>query len=71
MTGDAACGSREGVCAIDEREVAERLGKVAELPAGRRVVLLGEQAEIVAVGEQPLEQRGGLVQSAGDSIGIA
>ena len=41
----------------DQREVAERLREVADLPPPRHVVLLGEQAEIVGQADQPLEQR--------------
>jgi len=33
---------------VHQREVAERLGKVAELAAGHRVVLLCEQTDVVA-----------------------
>ena len=33
---------------VDEADVAERLGEVAHQPAQRRVVLLGQQAQIVA-----------------------
>ena len=41
----------------DEGEVAERLREVADLPAARDIVLLGQQAEIVAQADEPLEQR--------------
>ena len=46
---------------VDEREVRERLREVAELPARSRVVLLGEQADVVAEVEQPLEELARLV----------
>ena len=48
----------------DEREVGERLREVAELAAGDRVVFLGEQADVVAEVEQPLEQLARLVVPA-------
>src|SRR5947207_540959 len=40
----------------DEREVGECLREVADLPVAGGVVLLGVQAEVVAQGEEPLEQ---------------
>src|SRR6185437_13717630 len=51
-------GMRAGQVAggIDEADVAERLRRVAQLPAGGRVVLLAEQSEIIAEAEKPLEQ---------------
>ena len=41
---------------LDQRHVAEGLREVADLPAVARVVLLAEQPDIVAHGQQPLEQ---------------
>ena len=41
---------------VDQREVGERLREVAELAAGDRVVLLGQQADVVAQAEQALEE---------------
>src|SRR4249919_258203 len=41
---------------FDQRKVGERLREVADLPAAGDVVLLGVQAQVVAQGEQPLEQ---------------
>src|SRR5829696_8377610 len=40
---------------VDEGDVGERLGEVAELAAGRRVELLSQQADVVAEGEEALE----------------
>ena len=51
----------EVVGGVDEGDVGERLRKVADLPPRARVVLLGEQADVVAQREQPLEQRPRLV----------
>jgi hypothetical protein len=45
----------QGACGVDQRDVTEGLGKVADQPAGGGVVLLGEQADVVAQGEQPVE----------------
>src|SRR5205085_2059228 len=49
-----ALAEREG--RLDQGEVRERLGEVAELAQGDGVVLLGEEAEVVAKVEQALEQ---------------
>src|SRR5580698_9770082 len=46
---------------IDEREMRERLGKVAELAAAVRVVFLGQQPHVVAQRQQALEQSESLV----------
>ena len=40
----------------DQGEMSECLREVADLPAAGDVVLLGVQAEVVAQGEEPLEQ---------------
>src|SRR6185312_4214432 len=42
---------------VDQPDVAECLRGVPELALGHGVVLLAEQAEVVAQGEQPFEQR--------------
>ena len=44
--GDGRCGSTLNAV-VDEREMRERLREVAELALRRRVVLLGEQPEVV------------------------
>ena len=54
----------EHVGAGDERQVRERLREVAEHPARDRVVLLGDQAEVVAQAEEPREERARLVGAA-------
>src|SRR6516165_4863118 len=41
---------------VDQGEVGECLREVADLPPTGDVVLLGVQAQVVAQGEQPLEQ---------------
>ena len=41
--------------------MGERLGKVAHEPTRDRVVLLGQQAEVVAQVEEPLEELAGIV----------
>ena len=51
----------EGHGRTDEREVRERLREVPELTPRDGVVLLGEQADVVAEVEQPLEQLARLV----------
>ena len=42
---------------VDQRDVRERLREVADQAPAPRVVLLGEQADVVAQRQQPLEQR--------------
>ena len=42
---------------IDQRHMRQRLRKISEHAPAARIVLLGEQAHIVAQGKQPLEQR--------------
>src|SRR4051794_25114465 len=54
---------RQVVRRVDETDVREGLREVAQLPPRRRVVLLGEQAEIVRDAEQFLEQRARFVVS--------
>jgi hypothetical protein len=59
----------EGHGRPDQCEVRERLREVAELPPGDRVVLLGEEADVVAEIEQPLEESRAwslALRSAGD-----
>jgi hypothetical protein len=46
--------------------VRKRLGEVAELPLGTGVVLLGEQADVVADREQSLVDLAGLVATSLD-----
>src|SRR4029453_16825561 len=49
---------------VDEGHVRERLGEVPQLAAAGRIELLGQQADVVAQGEQPLEEGQGLVAPA-------
>ncbi len=51
----------EGEGGVYECEVAEGLGEVAELAVADGVVFLGEQADVVAQIEEPLEQLAGLI----------
>jgi hypothetical protein len=44
--------------------MAERLGKVSDLPLALDVVLLGKEAQIVGQTEEPLEERTSLVDAA-------
>jgi hypothetical protein len=52
----------------DERHVAEGLREVPQLALPARVVLLGEQAQVVPEREQPLEPRARLLDAAGERI---
>src|SRR3954454_8485699 len=57
-SADLMCpdASAEGSCAVDQHDVTERLWRVADLSSGVDVVLLAEQAQVVAQTEQPLEE---------------
>ena len=55
--GGGALGLQQVVGRVDQADVGEGLGEIAELAAGARVVLFGQKAEIVAHREQALEQR--------------
>ena len=48
--------------------MTEGLREVADQAAGRGVVLLGEQADVVAEGQQPLEQFHGLLVAAHERV---
>src|SRR5690348_16416090 len=54
-------GGTELAGGVDQPDVAECLRGVPELAMGHRVVLLAEQAQIVASRQQPLEQRSRLL----------
>src|SRR5262245_19128304 len=55
---------------IDERDVRERLREVSDLSPALDVVLLCQQPDVVADGEQPLEQSAGVVDAAHDRVRI-
>ena len=48
----------------EQRDVRERLRKVAHLPLETRVVFLGEQAEVIAQREEPLEEAQRIIATA-------
>jgi hypothetical protein len=48
--------------------MGEGLGKVALLATGHRVVLLGQQPDVVAQLQQPLEQPAGVGQAADQGV---
>jgi len=54
----------DGGAGVDQSEVAQRLREVAEERTRRRVDLLGEQPDVVLVGQELLEERGSLVDVA-------
>ena len=56
--------AREVVGGVDERHVGEGLREVAHLPSGPHVVLLGQQPEVVAQTDQPVEHGVGVVVAA-------
>src|SRR5262249_6679672 len=53
-------GGRQVQGGVDQADVRERLREVAQKPAGLRVVLLREQAHVVAQPQQPFEPAAGL-----------
>src|SRR5690606_31351009 len=55
---------RDQPCGVDERHVRQGLRIVAEHPPLARVVFLGQEAEVVAEPEQPLEERLGVLAPA-------
>src|SRR5205807_8844871 len=61
-------GFADGPRGVDESDVAEGLGEVAEELTARRVDLLGEQAEVVAEAGGRLECRASAVQLAGQGL---
>src|SRR5207248_7027097 len=48
-------GAREIARGVDQRHVGEGLRKIPEEPSMRRIVLLGEQPDVVAERDEPLE----------------
>src|SRR6266446_2696532 len=63
-------GARQVEAGVDERHVAEGLRVIALLASQVRLVLLGQQAEVVADGEQALEQLFGVGTAADRDIGV-
>src|SRR6185312_11407424 len=59
-------GGPQVACGVDERHVRQRLREVAEHHPVDRVVLLGEEADVVAQREEPLEQALGLAPASGE-----
>src|SRR3712207_708969 len=53
---------------VDQPDVGERLREVAELPPGERVVLLGQQADVVADRQQVLERPPGVLVPAEQGV---
>ena len=56
--------ARQVVGGVDERHVGEGLGEVAHLAPVAHVVLLGEQPEVVAQADEPVEHGMGVVVAA-------
>src|SRR6185437_637495 len=55
---------------VDEREMRERLGKVAEQALRLGVVLLCKQADVVREPHEPLEERARLFASSGQHVTV-
>src|ERR1035437_3235352 len=60
----------EQKCGVHQRQVGERLRKVAQLALRLRVVLLGEQAQIVSQLEESLEHRLALITAPSEHQSI-
>lgn len=60
----------EVVRRVDERDVGKGLREVADEPPGRDVVLLSQQAHIVAQARKPLEEAPRIVEATEEDIGI-
>src|SRR5271170_4539477 len=58
----------EVVGRIDQRNVGEGLRKISELTSKNRIVLLGQQANVIAQPEQTLEEIPRLLMAAGQRI---
>jgi hypothetical protein len=61
ILGSAGGRAGQGARSVDERHMAEGLREVADQSAGLGVVLLGEESDVVAQGQQPFEDLPGLV----------
>src|SRR6516164_5488350 len=60
----------EVVRRVDQGYVRERLRKVSDEPSRVHVVLLGQQADVVAKVEQPPEQPARILHSAGQHVRV-
>ena len=63
-------GLQQVMGGVDQADVGEGLGEIAQLAAGARVVLLGQQAEVVAHRQEALEQRRRVVGPVELDVGI-
>lgn len=59
-----AAGGFEEAGGVEEADVGEGLGEVAGEAAGLGVVALGEEADVVADGEEALEEAAGVLVAA-------
>ena len=59
------CRQRQQMRSVHERHVRQSLRKIAEHPASMNIVLLGQQADIIAQCEQSLEERLPFIAAAG------
>src|SRR3954469_135871 len=68
ILGSAGGRAGQGSGGVDERHMAEGLREVADQSAGLGVVLLGEESDVVAQGQQPFEDLPGLVVPALEGV---
>ncbi len=66
--GGATIGPRQGEGGIDQSDVSECLGKVAQRRAALGVDLLGEEADVVRVLQKALERLAGAAEVAPQSL---
>src|SRR5439155_8463399 len=59
-----ALGPRQVQRGVDERDVGERLGEVAQQAPRSAIVLFREQPDVVGEPDQPLEESAGLLAAA-------
>src|SRR5215472_2789223 len=64
----AVPGLGDGPGSVDQADVAERLGEVADHLAGAGIDLLRKQADIVDGGHCPLESRSGCLNVTGERL---
>src|ERR1051326_727971 len=61
---------RQAHGAVDERQVRERLGEIADQALCAQIVFLAEQAHVVGPRDEPLEHALGLLDASGERIGV-
>jgi len=68
LVGEALGLAEKADCRVDQAHMGKGLGEVADEPCCDRVVLLGQETEIVPERQQPLEQLLRLLLAAGVGV---